>query len=141
MKARNWDSQNGSMEGERSWRPVPAIQLSMLVHAAAIAAIAIQPGLWPSALAALIGNHLLLSAAVLWPRGRILGPNLIRLPAAAALRREVSLNFDDGPDPEVTPRVLDLLDRYQVQASFFCIGAKAAAYPDIVKEIARRGHS
>jgi len=113
----------------------------MMVHAAAVVAVAVQPVLWPWVLGVLIGNHLLLSAAVLWPRGRILGANLTRLPAAAVARNEVSLNFDDGPDPEVTPRVLDLLDRHRAKASFFCIGVKAAAYPDIVREIARRGHS
>jgi peptidoglycan/xylan/chitin deacetylase (PgdA/CDA1 family) len=53
----------------------------------------------------------------------------------------VSLNFDDGPDPDVTPRVLDLLDRHHARASFFCVGEKAAAHPEIVREIARRGHS
>jgi peptidoglycan/xylan/chitin deacetylase (PgdA/CDA1 family) len=83
----------------------------------------------------------LLLAAVLWPRGQLLGPNLVRLPASAVRRREIALTFDDGPDPEVTPRVLELLDRFQAKASFFCIGEKAAACPELVKEIARRGHS
>jgi peptidoglycan/xylan/chitin deacetylase (PgdA/CDA1 family) len=71
----------------------------------------------------------------------LLGPNVVRLPASAAVRHEIALTFDDGPDPEVTPRVLDLLDRYQARASFFCIGAKAAAFPATVLDIARRGHS
>ncbi len=92
-------------------------------------------------LGALLCNHLVLSAAVLWPRGRWLGPNLNRLPRSAAGRSEISLTFDDGPDAQVTPQVLDLLDRYAAKASFFCIGAKAAAFPDTVREIARRGHS
>jgi peptidoglycan/xylan/chitin deacetylase (PgdA/CDA1 family) len=92
-------------------------------------------------LGAVAANHLALAAAVLWPRGRALGPNLTRLPAAAAARNEVCLTFDDGPDPEITPHVLALLDRYQAKASFFCIGVKAAAHPEIVKEIMRRGHS
>jgi peptidoglycan/xylan/chitin deacetylase (PgdA/CDA1 family) len=52
----------------------------------------------------------------------------------------VAITFDDGPDPEVTPRVLDLLDRYGVAASFFCIGARAVRFPDIGREIVRRGH-
>jgi peptidoglycan/xylan/chitin deacetylase (PgdA/CDA1 family) len=113
----------------------------MLLHVAGVAALVFQPALWPWVVGGLAVNHLLLSAAVLWPRGRVLGPNLAHLPAAAAARNEVSLNFDDGPDPEVTPRVLDLLDRHQARASFFCIGEKAAAFPQLVREIARRGHS
>jgi peptidoglycan/xylan/chitin deacetylase (PgdA/CDA1 family) len=123
------------------WRPTAAIRLSLLLHAAAVVIVVMQPALWPWVLGAVAGNHLLLIAAVLWPRGRVLGPNLLRLPAAAAARNEVSLTFDDGPDPEVTPRVLDLLDRHQAKASFFCVGEKAAAHPDLVREIARRGHS
>lgn len=127
--------------GRDPWRPAPAIQLSIVVHVAALFAFAIQPALWPWALGVVAGNHLLLVVASLWPRGRVVGPNLTRLPAAAAARREVSLNFDDGPDPDVTPRVLDLLDHHGARASFFCVGEKAAAHPEIVREIARRGHS
>jgi peptidoglycan/xylan/chitin deacetylase (PgdA/CDA1 family) len=125
----------------KPWHPAPAIRLTLIAHAAAVATVVSQPSLWLWAVGALVGNHLLLGAAVLWPRGQALGPNLTRLPAQAARRREVSLTFDDGPDPEVTPRVLDLLDRHRAKASFFCVGEKAEAYPDVVKEIARRGHS
>ena len=66
--------------------------------------------------------------------------NLVRLPERYAVRGEVALTFDDGPDPRVTPLVLDLLDRYGARASFFCIGRSANAYPDLVREIATRGH-
>ncbi|MGH8641916.1 MAG: polysaccharide deacetylase family protein, partial [Burkholderiales bacterium] len=82
-----------------------------------------------------------LFAAVFWPRGPILGPNLNRLPAAAVRRKEVCLTFDDGPDPEITRRVLELLDQHQAKASFFCVGERATVHPEIVKEIAGRGHS
>lgn len=132
----------GSGEGGvRPWRPVPAVRASVLLHAAGAATLVAAPALWPWVLSALAANHLVLSAAVLWPRGRMLGPNLVSLPAEAVARNEVSLTIDDGPDPEVTPRVLDLLDGYQAKASFFCVGERAAANPRIVKEIVRRGHS
>ena len=130
-----------SSQSGRRWRPSPAIRVSLLLHAAAAVMLAAHPQAWPWPLGMLVANHLVLLCAALSPRGRLLGPNLVRLPAAAARRREISLTFDDGPDPEVTPRVLELLDRYQAKASFFCIGEKAAAYPELVKEIARRGHS
>ena len=122
------------------WKPAPAIRLSMLLHAAAAASLIVVPGSWPWALGAVLANHLLLTLAVFWPRGRILGANLTRLPAAAAARREICLTFDDGPDPEVTPQVLDLLDRHRAKATFFCVGEKVAAHPGIVGDIARRGH-
>ena len=100
-----------------------------------------QPGLWPWALGAVAANHLLLTTAMLWPRGQLLGANIVRLPATAVARKEVSLTFDDGPDSQVTPRVLDLLDRHGAKASFFCVGEKLAAHPELAKEIVRRGHS
>ncbi len=125
----------------RPWRPAPLVQAVLLLHGAALVAVIIAPACWPWALAAVIASHLLLSLAVLWPRAQFLGPNLTRLPAPAAQRREVSLNFDDGPDPRVTLQVLDLLDSHQAKASFFCIGEKAAAHPELLRDIVRRGHS
>jgi peptidoglycan/xylan/chitin deacetylase (PgdA/CDA1 family) len=119
----------------------PAIRLSIVVHAAGLIALLVNPRAWPWVAAAVIANHLVLAAGVFFVRGRLLGPNLNRLPATAAANRQVCLTFDDGPHPEVTPRVLDLLERYQASASFFCIGERASAYPEIVREIARRGHS
>jgi peptidoglycan-N-acetylglucosamine deacetylase len=54
--------------------------------------------------------------------------------------RGVALTFDDGPDPETTKEVLDVLDRRGVKATFFVIGAKAAKHPDVVRDIVDRGH-
>ncbi len=128
-------------QGAKRWRLSPALRVSLLLHAAAAVMLATHPEAWRWALGVLAANHLALFLAVLRPRGQLLGPNLVRLPAPAVRRREIALTFDDGPDPEVTPRVLELLDRFQAKASFFCIGERAAAYPELVKEIARRGHS
>ena len=55
--------------------------------------------------------------------------------------RGVALTFDDGPSPEHTPRVLDLLDEAGVKATFFVIGQKAAAHPELIRDIVARGHA
>ncbi|MEV7022457.1 polysaccharide deacetylase family protein [Kitasatospora sp. NPDC093558] len=52
----------------------------------------------------------------------------------------VALTFDDGPDPVHTRRVLEILDRYRIRATFFCVGHHAAALPDEVRRIAAAGH-
>ncbi|MDR1526507.1 MAG: polysaccharide deacetylase family protein [Dysgonamonadaceae bacterium] len=50
------------------------------------------------------------------------------------------LTFDDGPIPEMTPWVLDLLDQYGIKAVFFCVGDNVRKYPEIYHEILARGH-
>jgi peptidoglycan-N-acetylglucosamine deacetylase len=55
-------------------------------------------------------------------------------------RRAVSLTFDDGPDPEWTPRVLDVLAREGVRATFFLIGQRARRAPEQARRIADSGH-
>lgn len=54
--------------------------------------------------------------------------------------RGVALTFDDGPCPIHTPRILDMLDKAGVKATFFVIGYKAEAHPNIVRDIVERGH-
>ncbi len=53
----------------------------------------------------------------------------------------VYLTFDDGPIPEETPWVLDLLDRYGVKATFFMVGDNVRRHPELLEEVRRRGHS
>lgn len=55
-------------------------------------------------------------------------------------RPMLSLTFDDGPDPRYTPAVLDLLRRYDARATFFVVGANAAAHPDLVARMRAQGH-
>ncbi len=55
--------------------------------------------------------------------------------------RVVALTFDDGPHPEWTPRILDVLARHGARATFFVVGAQAALHPDIVRRIAAEGHA
>ena len=125
----------------RRWFPSPLIAASAALHVAAGAAVLTRPRIWPIALAAVLADQLTLTAAGLWPRSRLLGPNWTRLPAGAALARRVAITIDDGPDPEVTPQVLDILDRFGARASFFCIGARVERHPRLVREMALRGHA
>ena len=123
------------------WRPPLLIKASVACHLGAGLAVAVAPQAWPWALGAVALNHALLTGTGLWPRSTWLGSNMRRLPAAASHRREVALTIDDGPDPEVTPAVLDLLEAHGARATFFCIAQHAQAHPQLCREIVRRGHS
>ena len=122
------------------WLPTPLLRASALAHLAALGLVLVRPRRWRLALGLAAADHLLLLAASLTPRSPLLGPNLRRLGPGEAARGEVALTFDDGPDPRVTPRVLDLLDVAGARASFFFIGRRAAAHPDLAREVAGRGH-
>ncbi|WP_300505419.1 polysaccharide deacetylase family protein [uncultured Duncaniella sp.] len=56
-------------------------------------------------------------------------------------KKVVYLTFDDGPIPEETPWVLDVLDRYDIKATFFMVGDNVRKYPEVFEEVKRRGHS
>ncbi|WP_416150627.1 polysaccharide deacetylase family protein [Salipaludibacillus sp. HK11] len=53
---------------------------------------------------------------------------------------KIALTFDDGPDPRFTPEVLDVLREYEVPATFFLLGSRAEAYPDLTTRIVNDGH-
>src|SRR3954453_21953979 len=127
-------------EDRRPYRPSPLLLGSLALHAAGIAAVAADPRRWRTVAGLLVADPLALAAVSLWPRSQALGPNLLRLPAAAARPGEVALTFDDGPDPRVTPRVPDLLADAGMKATFCAIGRRARAHPHLTAEIARRGH-
>lgn len=55
--------------------------------------------------------------------------------------KTVYLTFDDGPNPNVTPWVLDVLDRYGIKATFFMVGDNVRRHPELLEEVKRRGHS
>lgn len=124
-----------------AWRPNLFLRGSALLHAAALAGVAVAPELWGWALGAVAANQAVLTAGGLLPRSRLLGPNWTRLPAAAAARGEIALTLDDGPDPEVTPRALELLARAGVSATFFCIAERAARHPRLVRAMVDAGHA
>ena len=124
----------------KTYRPTPFLAGAAALHAAGALALAAAPRHWPAVAGTLFASHVVLAGVSLWPQSRLFGPNRSRLPEDAAGRREVALTFDDGPDPEITPRVLDLLDRAGAKATFFCIGRRVEARPDLAAELVRRGH-
>jgi peptidoglycan/xylan/chitin deacetylase (PgdA/CDA1 family) len=74
----------------------------------------------------------------------LLAPHVPRAAAALGIQRTVSggvaLTFDDGPHPEGTPAVLEVLDEADMKATFFLVGEQVERRPSLAAEIARRGH-
>ncbi len=56
------------------------------------------------------------------------------------LDKKIYLTFDDGPIPEITPWILDVLKEYQIKATFFCVGANIVKHPDIFQRLLEEGH-
>jgi len=90
-----------------------------------------------TALALWFGPDLLLAYHVFAPRAQ----GLVRLHRRfATAQREVWLTIDDGPDPEDTPRILELLAAHGAHATFFVIGEKAVRHPELIRAIRAAGH-
>ena len=54
--------------------------------------------------------------------------------------KRIALTFDDGPHPRYTPKILSMLEKYDVKATFFMIGSNARLYPDIARKVLKAGH-
>ena len=70
-------------------------------------------------------------------RSQLFGPTLHQTDSAGKL----AITFDDGPNPTVTPKLMDLLARHNAKATFFLVGKFVRECPDLVKEMAARGHT
>jgi peptidoglycan/xylan/chitin deacetylase (PgdA/CDA1 family) len=92
-------------------------------------------------LVALASISLAAAGAAAWgavyPGSQLFGPTLRRTKSGGS----IALTFDDGPNPSITPALLDLLERHSAHATFFVIGRFARACPDLIREIAARGHA
>lgn len=94
---------------------------------------------FPDLFVLLLGFFVLLClAAPFFPQAGFFLPVISRGRSTAKV---VALTFDDGPDTEVTPKLLDLLDRHGVTATFFVVGKKAEDHSEIIREILKRGHT
>jgi peptidoglycan/xylan/chitin deacetylase (PgdA/CDA1 family) len=63
-----------------------------------------------------------------------------RIPAPKGKPKSVYLTFDDGPIPEITPWILDILDKYNIKATFFCVGDNVRQHPEIYHMLLEKGH-
>ncbi len=72
-----------------------------------------------------------------YPRAQLFGPTVCRTNSP----RKLAITFDDGPNPGITPKLLDLLDRYKAPSTFFLIGRYVRECPELVSEISERGHA
>lgn len=114
----------------RAWLILAAVKL-------ASAALWLVAGLPAAAVAVYAGADVFLLYSLFVPSAPGVCPVITRFQTP---RAEVWLTIDDGPDAADTPRILDALDRHRARATFFVIGERAAAHPDLVAEILRRGH-
>lgn len=112
-----------------SWR----VFLLITLHAAAIS-VGYHFG-WPWAIAGGAGIASAICWAILNPGCQWLGPVYQTIGGG-----EILITIDDGPDPHDTPVLLDLLDSHQTKAIFFMIGEKVSKYPELAREVTRRGH-
>jgi peptidoglycan-N-acetylglucosamine deacetylase len=88
----------------------------------------------PAAVAAGAG---LLAYAGRYPDSKIFGPAITHTNSP----RKLAVTFDDGPNPTMTPKLLDLLDRHKARATFFVIGKFARQHPELLRETVARGHA
>jgi peptidoglycan-N-acetylglucosamine deacetylase len=71
-----------------------------------------------------------------YPGSKIFGPAITHTNSP----RKLAVTFDDGPNPMITPKLLDLLDRHKARATFFVIGKFARQHPELLRETVARGH-
>ena len=103
--------------------------------------IRLLPQLWMAGVVALllvVVALLLLDA--FHPKISLFVPSIYHIPQHAG-ESTIALTFDDGPVHPYTGQILDILDRYEVKASFFCIGDNVNRNPELAREIIRRGHT
>jgi peptidoglycan/xylan/chitin deacetylase (PgdA/CDA1 family) len=114
-----------------------------LAHAVLVIALALEAATlphvalrwaWPVTLLVFAGC---IGILVTLPRVQLFVPTIFRGPTAA---QHVAFTFDDGPDPIWTPRVLDMLAEHGAKGTFFVVGQRAEAHPELVTRMAREGH-
>jgi peptidoglycan/xylan/chitin deacetylase (PgdA/CDA1 family) len=123
-----------------AWRHGPLLCSALwVVGAAAIAAIAAEllPGGLFAAAAILLGLAITIAVGVTSQRCGFFAAPINRLRTSGS---HLALTFDDGPHPEFTPRILETLRRRGHRATFFVVGERVRAHPELVRRIVQEGH-
>lgn len=113
------------------------VWVTVAVHVALTAIAFGNAWVTGGALGVYVVYHIIVAWGVVHPQSGIFGPNCRRIATSEPV---VALTFDDGPHPQVTPRVLDILREHDARATFFLIGRLAERHPDIVRRIVAEGH-
>lgn len=122
-----------AMKSKKTWLS-PACITGIIVLVASFAVFFIHPLV---SVVLLLFYIILCVVACFLPQMNFLGPVISR---GHTGKNDVALTFDDGPSEFTTVKILDLLDRYNVKATFFVSGSNAAQFPDLTREIIHRGH-
>ncbi|MCO5051370.1 MAG: polysaccharide deacetylase family protein [Verrucomicrobiae bacterium] len=102
-----------------------------------LSALVLWLGSWTWLVVIWIIFFLLMGVGVARPQWRYFGPFIC---AGNPQRKQVALTFDDGPDPQSTPRLLEALQQHEIEAAFFAVGRKVVAAPALANQILRAGH-
>src|SRR5260370_3205118 len=93
---------------------------------------------WPVTLPAVVTTAAagLTAYGAAYPRAQLFGKTICRTNSP----RKLAITFDDGPNPAITPKLLDLLHRYNAKSTFFLIGRDVRECPQLLQETVARGH-
>ena len=133
IQSYTWSSIKSAVSGKSPLSPAEWVGIGSLLIAILLLFVNVRLSIIP-----LAGFILLCVTAPFFPGSGFFLPVISR---GVSNKKAVALTFDDGPDPLVTPQVLQLLLKHQVKATFFVTGKKAAEHPKLIKEILLHGHS
>lgn len=119
-------------------RDDPILLLILIWHGLFVSLLVFLPQYWLVVILLVFISHLLVMLACLLPASPWPGRGIRKITAAG--QSTIYLTFDDGPDPEITPQVIAMLNKYNAQASFFALGEKVIKHPDIICNMAKSGH-
>ncbi len=112
-------------------------RLALLFMPAVLCVLIVLAGAWASAVLLFCTVSIILMLGTLVSSCAWFGPLVKRQPSGS---KHPLLTIDDGPHPQHTPAILEILDRHGLKAIFFLIGERADRHPELVREIVRRGH-